>query len=282
QHGTHMYHPHADENTQMAFGMMGLFIIHPKVPEEVPVDRDYAFLLHNWALHPGTYRPDPSVMVDFDLWTFNSKVFPANEHVVMATGERLRVRVGNLSMWNHPIHIHSNPFWVTGSDGGRWPQSQWRREVTEIIGVGQMRDIEFMATEPGDWAFHCHMSHHTMGPMGHEIPNSVGVDQSQVEGEIRRMLPGYAAMGKNGMSEHTQHIAAGLPGPENTLAMMAGDGQFGSLEMGGMFTVLKVRDELPSGDYRDPGWYDYPEDQQAHCVSDNPDFGNPVRINPYS
>jgi hypothetical protein len=185
-------------------------------------------------------------------------------------------------MWNHPIHIHSNPFWVTGSDGGRWPQSQWRREVTEIIGVGQMRDIEFMATEPGDWAFHCHMSHHTMGPMGHEIPNSVGVDQSQVEGEIRRMLPGYAAMGKNGMSEHTQHIAAGLPGPENTLAMMAGDGQFGSLEMGGMFTVLKVRDELPSGDYRDPGWYDYPEDQQAHCVSDDPDFGNPVRINPYS
>lgn len=281
QHGTHMYHPHADENTQMAFGMMGLFIIHPKEPEAVPVDRDYAFLLHNWALHPGTYRPDPSVMVDFDLWTFNSKVFPANEHVVMATGERLRVRVGNLSMWNHPIHIHSNPFWVTGSDGGRWPQSQWRREVTEIIGVGQMRDIEFMATEPGDWAFHCHMSHHTMGPMGHEIPNSVGVDQSQVEGEIRRMLPGYAAMGQNGMSEHTEHIAAGLPGPENTLAMMAGDGQFGSLEMGGMFTVLKVRDELPSGDYRDPGWYDYPEDQQAHCVSSDPDFGEPIRINPY-
>ena len=90
QHGTHMYHPHADEMTQMAFGMMGLFIIHPREPEAVAVDRDYAFLLHNWSMHPGTYRPDPSVMVDFDLWTFNSKVFPATEPLVMRTGERLR------------------------------------------------------------------------------------------------------------------------------------------------------------------------------------------------
>lgn len=282
QHGTHMYHPHADENTQLAFGMMGLLIIHPKAGEATPIDRDYALLLHNWAIHPGTYRPDPSVMQDFDLWTFNSKVFPYIEHPVMRTGERARFRVGNLSMWNHPIHIHSNPFWVTGSDGGRWPQSQWRREVTEIVGVGQMRDIEYLATEPGDWAFHCHMSHHTMGPMSHELPNPTGVDQSGVEEAIRKMLPGYAAMGRNGMSEHTEHIAAGLPGPENTLPMMAGDGQFGALEMGGMFTVLKVRDDQAKGDYRDPGWYAYPDDQIAHCISRDPDFGQPKKLKPYS
>ena len=118
----------------------------------------------------------------------------------MRTGERLRIRIGNLSMWNHPIHLHSNPFWVTGSDGGRWPRSQWRREVTEIVGVGQMRDFEFVASEPGDWALHCHMAHHTMGPMGHGIPNPTGVDQSGVEAEIRKLLPGYMAMGKNGMT----------------------------------------------------------------------------------
>lgn len=157
------------------------------------MDRDYAFLLHNWALHPGTYRPDPAVMQDFDLWTFNSKVFPAIEHMVMRTGERARIRIGNLSMWNHPIHLHSNLFWVTGSDGGRWPKAQWRREVTEIVGVGQMRDIEFVATESGDWALHCHMAHHTMGPMGHVLPNPVGVDQPGVEAEIRKMPPGYSA-----------------------------------------------------------------------------------------
>ena len=275
QHGTHMYHPHADEMTQMAMGMMGLFIIHPKAGDTV--DRDYAFILHNFALHPGTRRPDPAVMQEFDLWTFNSKVFPAIETLVARSGERVRIRVGNLSMWNHPIHLHGVQFDVTGSDGGRWPRAQWRREVTEIVGVGQMRDIEFTAV-PGDWAFHCHMSHHTMGPMGHDVPNTLGVDQSGVEEKIRRMLPGYMAMGRDGMSEHQDHTDSGhMKGPENTLAMMAGKGPFGNIEMGGMFTVLKVRDDQAPDDYSDPGWYRHPAGTVARRVSTDPGFGSPPR-----
>ncbi|MEQ8802832.1 MAG: copper oxidase, partial [Haliea sp.] len=134
QHGTHMYHPHADEMVQLAMGMMGLFIIHPKDGEPEPIARDYAILLHNWAMHPGTSRPDPAVMVEFDLWTMNSKVFPAIDTLVAASGERVRIRLGNLSMWNHPIHLHGVQFQVTASDGGRWPREQSRSEVTEIIG----------------------------------------------------------------------------------------------------------------------------------------------------
>ncbi|MFA5937776.1 MAG: copper oxidase [Sinimarinibacterium sp.] len=281
QHGTHMYHPHADEMVQMAVGMMGMFIIHPKDGEPEPIDRDYCFLLHNWALHPGTYRPDPSVMVDFDLWTFNSKVFPAIEPLVARTGERVRIRMGNLSMWNHPLHLHGVQFEVTGGDGGRWPQSRWRSEVTEIVGVGQMRDIEFTAV-PGDWAFHCHMSHHTMNAMGHGVPNTIGVDQSGVERTIRSMLPGYMAMGEAGMAEHQDHTDSGhMRGPENTLPMMMGQGPHGNLEMGGMFTVVKVRDDLAPGDYRDPGWYRNPTGTQSWRVSASGDFGNPVRRQPY-
>jgi len=280
QHGTHMYHPHADEMTQMAVGMMGSFIIHPKSGDDVPVDRDYCFLLHNWALHPGTYRPDPSIMVDFDLWTFNSKVFPAIDPVVARTGERVRVRMGNLSMWNHPIHMHGVQYWVTGSDGGRWPQGQWRKETTEIVGVGQMRDIEFIAV-PGDWAFHCHMAHHTMNAMGHEIPNTLGVDQSGIDNEIRKMLPGFMAMGEDGMAEHQEHTDMGHhPGPENTLAMMTGKGPYGNIEMGGMFTTVKVRDNLKRGDYSDPGWYEAPEGTVAASISSDPDFGDPPRKKP--
>jgi len=276
QHGSHMYHPHADEMTQMAYGMMGLFIIHPKDGEAVSIDRDYALILHNWALHPGTWRPDPSVMQEFDLWTFNSKTFPAIDPIVARTGERVRIRVGNLSMWNHPIHMHGVEYRVTGSDGGRWPQSQWRREVTEIVGVGQMRDIEFVAPA-GDWAFHCHMAHHTMGPMGHGIPNTTGVVQGDIEKKIRQMLPGYMAMGENGMSIHQDHTDGGMPGPVNTLAMMVGNGPFGNIEMGGMFTVVKVRDGLARGDYSDPGWYAHPERTVARRVSSDPMFGNPPR-----
>lgn len=277
QHGTHMYHPHADEMTQMAVGMMGMFIIHPAGPEPVPVDRDYCFVLHNWALHPGTYRPDPSIMVDFDLWTFNSKVFPAIEPLVARTGERVRVRVGNLSMWNHPIHMHGVQYWVTGSDGGRWPQSLWRPETTEIVGVGQVRDLEFVAV-PGDWAFHCHMAHHTMNAMGHGIPNNLGVDQAGIDAQIRSMLPGYLPMGRDGMAEHQDHIDSGHhPGPENTLPMMTGKGPYGNIEMGGMFTTIKVRDNLAAGDYSDPGWYDAPAGTVAARISTDPEFGNPPR-----
>ncbi|MBS3958108.1 MAG: multicopper oxidase family protein [Lysobacteraceae bacterium] len=277
QHGTHMYHPHADEMVQLAMGMMGLFIIHPKGEDPAPVDRDYAFLIHNFALHPGTRRPDPAIMQDFDLWTFNSKVFPAIDSIVARTGERVRIRMGNLSMWNHPIHLHGVQFHVTGGDGGRWPRNQWRSEVTEIIGVGQMRDIEFTAV-PGDWAFHCHMSHHTMGPMGHDIPNTLGVNQRGVEERIRKMLPGYMAMGEFGMAEHQKHTDSGhMQGPPNTLAMMAGNGPFGPLEMGGMFTVVKVRDDLRPGDYSDPGWYRNPAGTVARKVSADPSFGNPPR-----
>lgn len=280
QHGTHMYHPHADEMVQMALGMMGMFIIHPRGGEEVPVDRDYCFLLHNWALHPGTSRPDPMVMQNFDLWTFNSKVFPAIEPVVARTGERVRLRVGNLSMWNHPIHMHGVEYHVTGSDGGRWPRSQWRREVTEIIGVGQARDIEFTAV-PGDWALHCHMSHHTMNAMGHELPNNLGADLEGVADEMRAVLPGHMPMGRDGMAEHQEHVNMGhMKGPANTLPMMTGQGPYGNLEMGGMFTLIKVRDDIAPGDFRDPGWYRAPPGTVARRVSSDPDFGDPVRAPP--
>ena len=285
QHGTHMYHPHADEMVQIAVGMMGMFIVHPKGGEQVRVDRDYAFILHNWALHPGTWRPDPSVLQDFDLWTFNSKVFPAIDPIVARTGERVRIRIGNLSMWNHPIHMHGPRFEVTGGDGGRWPRNQWRSEVTELVSVGQTRDIEFIAV-PGDWALHCHMSHHTMNAMGHEIPNTLGVPQSDIAREIRGQLPGYMAMGEHGMAEHQQHTTSpdGGPGhmrgPENTLPMMAGNGPFGPLEMGGMFTVVKVRDDLARNDYGDPGWYRNPPRTLARRVSTNAAYGAPVRRPP--
>jgi hypothetical protein len=269
QHGTHMYHPHADELVQLATGMMGMFVIHPRAGERI--DRDYCFLLHNWALHPGTYRPDPAIMQEFDLWTFNSKVFPAIEPLLAQTGERVRVRIGNLSMWNHPIHMHGVQFHVTGSDGGRWPRALWRTEATEIVGVGQTRDLEFIAV-PGDWALHCHMAHHTMNAMGHEMPNPLGVKQRDLDPAIRRMLPGYMAMGEAGMAEHQEHTDSGhMRGPENTLPMFGGQGPFGNLEMGGMFTVIKVRDRLPP-DGGDPGWYSHPPGSVARLVSD--DHGN--------
>jgi len=264
QHGTFMYHPHADEMLQLAVGMMGLFIIHPAKTEVSRIDRDFAIMLHAWAVHPGTYRPDPAVMLDFNMFTFNSKIFPAIDPMVVKTGDRVRIRLANLSMDEHPIHIHGHSMWVTATDGGQIPSSAQWPETTVLIPVGATRDIEFIADAPGDWAFHCHKSHHTMNAMGHTIPNTLGVNQRGLEESIRKLLPGYMAMGETGMAEHSEHIDH-MPGPENTLPMMAGKGPFGNIEMGGMFTVVKIRDRLASYD-EDPGWYRHPQGTVAHKI----------------
>jgi len=55
-----------------------------------------------------------------------------------------------------------------------------------------------------------------------------------------------------------------MPLPDNTLPMMTGQGPFGGVEMGGMFTVLKVRKEQKRGDYSDPGWYKHPAGTVAY------------------
>jgi hypothetical protein len=117
-----------------------------------------------------------------------------------------------------------------------------------------------------------------MNAMGHDVPNTLGVDQRGVEQEIRKMLPGFIAMGQHGMAEHQEHVDAGHhPGPPNTLPMMTGKGPYGNLEMGGMFTMVKVRDHITPGDFSDPGWYDAPDGTRAARVSSDPTFGDPPR-----
>ena len=258
--GTHMYHPHADEMVQMAMGMMGLFIIHPKDPRPLKVDRDFAFLLAAYAIEPGSATPRTAEMTDFNLWTFNSRVFPGIDPIVARSGERVRVRVGNLTMTNHPIHMHGPHFTVTGTDGGWIPKAARWPEVTTDVAVGQMRAFEFDAIA-GDWAIHCHKSHHTMNAMGHGVPNMIGVDQRGVAERITKLVPDYMVMGDKGMADMG---AMEMPLPDNTLPMMTGQGPFGPMEMGGMFTAVKVRDDIRPGDYRDPGWYRHPPGTVAY------------------
>jgi FtsP/CotA-like multicopper oxidase with cupredoxin domain len=258
--GTFMYHPHADEMAQMAMGMMGFWVTHPKDPSLHAVDRDFVFLLNAYDVEPGSYTPKINTMLDFNLWTFNSRVFPGIDSMPVRQGDKVRIRVGNLTMTNHPIHLHGHEFFVTGTDGG-WtpPASRWP-EVTTDVAVGQMRAIEFVATDLGDWAFHCHKSHHTMNAMGHSVPTMIGVDHRGVAEKINKIVPDYMVMGDKGGSMGGME----MPIPENTLPMMMGEGPFGGVEMGGMFTVLKVRRDQKRGDYSDPGWYKHPAGTVAY------------------
>jgi len=259
--GTFMYHPHADEMVQMAMGMMGFIVVHPKDPNLHRVDRDFVFLINAFDIDPGSYTPKVSTMLDFNLWCWNSRVFPGIDPLVVRKDDRVRIRMGNLTMTNHPIHIHGHNFSVTCTDGGwvrksaRWP------ETTVDLPIGALRAIEFVADAPGDWAFHCHKSHHVMNAMGHDVPTMIGVDHRGVAEKINKLLPDYMAMGERGMADMS---GMEMPLPDNTLPMMTGQGPFGPLEMGGMFTVVKIREGLDRGDYRDPGWYRHPKGSVAY------------------
>lgn len=265
--GTFMYHPHSDEMVQMAMGMMGFIVVHPKDPSFMRVDRDFVFLLSAYDIDPGSYTPRVSEMTDFNMWTFNSRVFPGIDPLPVRLNDRVRIRVGNLTMTNHPVHVHGHDFEVTCTDGGWVPKSARWPEVTVDVAVGQMRAFEFVANNPGDWAFHCHKSHHTMNAMGHQVPTMIGVKQKDLAQKMNKLLPDYMAMGQAGMADMGEME---MPLPDNTLPMMTGQGPFGPIEMGGMFTVMKVREGLGRNDYRDPGWYRHPKGTVAYEYAGDP------------
>ncbi len=266
QHGTGMYHSHHDEMTQMALGMTGMFVIHPRAPQEPRVDRDFVLLLHEWRINPGAKRPDPNEMVEFNMLTINGRAFPGTEPLVAKVGEKVRIRIGNLSaMDHHPIHLHGYQFRITETDGGKIPDSAQWPETTVLVPVGSTRSIEFVADEPGDWAMHCHMTHHVMNQMGHGFPNMIGVKEGPLDSKVRKLLPGYMTMGQTGMGDMG---AMGMSVPPNSIPMVGGKGKHDYITMGGMFTVFKVREQLTS--YDDPGWYENPEGTLAsNATSDD-------------
>lgn len=269
QHGTHMYHPHHDEMTQMAMGLMGLFIIHPRRPKAERPDRDFAILLSEWRIDPGTSRPNPNEMTEFNVATMNARVFPGTDPLVAKLGERVRIRLGNLSaMDHHPIHLHGYQFRITETDGGQIPESAQQVETTALVQVGSTKTIDFVADAPGDWALHCHMTHHIMNQMGHDFPNMIGVKPGDLDTKVQRLLPDYMTMGQNGMADMADMGMAdmemdakgmgehGMAVPRNSIAMVGAKGPHDYITMGGMFTVLKVRKGLEN--YDDPGWYENP------------------------
>jgi hypothetical protein len=255
--GTFMYHPHFDEMTQQAMGLMGMFIVHPRERGKNPPDRDYVIMLSEWRIDPGTRRPVTTEMMDFNVLTMNSRAYPGTRALVAKLGERVRIRFGNLgAMDHHPVHLHGFQMTLVETDGGVVQESARFAANTVLVPVGSTRAVEFIADNPGDWPMHCHMTHHVMNQMGHNVPNMIGVDARAIDKAVQALLPGYVTMGTNGMGDMADMADMGMAVPKNSIPMLGGKGQFGTIDMGGMFTLVKVREEL-SG-YDDPGDYKFP------------------------
>ena len=275
QNGTYMYHPHSDEMVQIALGMMGFFIIHPKEAEEPKMDRDFALFLHEWRIPMGASTPIPFEMLDFNLFTFNSILYPKIESLVVKQGDRVRIRLANVMMNSHPIHLHGHEFVVTRRGAKRLSLAQQYSEVTVSVAPGETRDIEFIADNPGDWAFHCHKSHHTMNQMQHDLPNLTGINKGNLEQRIKQYFPDFMGlMNINGMGDMFEMYGASgkemrkRTGVPKNLSPIGNPGPFGVIEVGGMFTILKVREGITS--YADPGWFKHPEGTVAESIHLDP------------
>jgi manganese oxidase len=162
QNGTFFYHSHMAMQEMM--GLIGLFIIHPRVAHTPRADRDFGLVLQEWALLPNNTIPN-SLAMEFNWLTINGKAGPATTPMLVKLGERVRLRIVNLGMDHHPMHIHGHQFYVTGTEGGRIRTTAVEPGNTVLVGVAQARDVEFVADNPGDWHFHCHLPHHMMNQM---------------------------------------------------------------------------------------------------------------------
>ena len=162
QAGTYFYHSHMA--MQEMIGMLGAFIMHPKTAYAPRVDRDFVILLQEYAALPNNSVPN-TMNMEFNWLVFNGKAGPATTPLIVRLGERVRIRLINLGMDHHPIHLHGHTFHTTGTEGGRIAEVAWIPGNTALVGVAQSRDVEFVANNPGDWMLHCHLPHHMMNQM---------------------------------------------------------------------------------------------------------------------
>jgi FtsP/CotA-like multicopper oxidase with cupredoxin domain len=193
QHGTFFYHAHVA--MQEAMGMVGLFLIHPKEAYEPVCDQDFALITQEFQILPNTTIPNSQGM-DFNFLTFNGRCAPLTTPLVLKLGHRVRLRLVNFSTADHhPIHLHGHTWWVTGTEGGRIPESAWIPGNNVLIGVAQARDVEFIANNPGDWIMHCHMFHHTMNHM----VSMAGPMTRVAPADPRGLVPGFPQNMEAGM-----------------------------------------------------------------------------------
>lgn len=190
QEGTFFYHTHV--GMQESMGMVGLFIVHPATTHEPAVDRDFVLIAQGFQLRATSTVPDTLAM-EWNFLTFNGRSGPLTTPLLCKLGERVRIRFLDFSvMDHHPLHLHGHTFWITGTEGGRLPESAWYPSNNVLVGVAQVREVEFIANNPGDWPVHCHMFHHMMNSMtsqaGPLIRNNSTPEQLKVPGYPQIML----------------------------------------------------------------------------------------------
>jgi hypothetical protein len=205
QEGTYFYHSHMA--MQEMAGMLGGFIMHPRVPYRPHCDKDFLIHLQEYSVLANSTIPN-TMSMEFNWLLLNGKAGPAATPLIVRQGDRVRVRFVNLGIDHHPMHVHGHTFYVTGTEGGRIAETAWWPGNTVLVGVAQARDIEFVADNPGDWMLHCHLPHHMMnqmasqvGPMTRPMGSDAQNGRASVSGTVAdARLTGNEALAGTGMN----------------------------------------------------------------------------------
>jgi len=257
QEGTFFYHAHSAMQEMM--GQIGFFVAHPDKDYRPRVDHDYGLILQEWAVLPSNSIPNTAAM-EYNWLTFNGVSAPMTTPLLARLGSRVRLRILNLGMDHHPVHLHGHQFVVTGTEGGRAPESTWYPMNTVLVGVAQARVVEFEAKYPGAWMIHCHLPHHMMNSMMDLLRDRQIETASQTEAKADSQMMSLA------MSVPFQHVhhapvapdAEKVPGfPQDAFMEMGMDEvvekpeTYGlpknwSAGMMGMMTMIRV---LPEKEY---------------------------------
>lgn len=259
QEGTFFYHSHGAMQEMM--GMIGFFIAHPERSYKPHADHDFGLVLQEWAVLPDNLVPNTAAM-EYNWLTINGVAAPATTPMIVRLGSRVRLRIINMGMDHHPIHLHGNQFVMTGTEGGRAPESTWYPMNTILVGVAQARVVEFDAKYPGSWMVHCHLPHHMMNSMSDLLRDRAIQTAAQTESQAMSQM---ATLAKSVPFEHMNHspVAANannVPGfPQDAFMEMGMDDAVAkpetyglppnwSAQMMGMMTLVRV---LPDNDYEE-------------------------------
>jgi FtsP/CotA-like multicopper oxidase with cupredoxin domain len=169
--GTHMYHTHVNSSHQEMMGLCGGFIILDPMQKST-IDYDYFIMLQEFHLkglemgeiRPGLYDIEP-IAHDFNFFTMNGRSFPFTTSMTTSLNSIIRIRLGNISMNAHPIHLHGHQFLVIASDGNSMSYNNYLLKNTIHVAPGETWDVMFKSDNPGIWPFHCHIPHHMSNNM---------------------------------------------------------------------------------------------------------------------
>ena len=160
--GTFMYHSHFEGDVQVSAGLYAPFVIDPKEPETNPPAVDKVLMISESLMRGGqTFAPMPMSGMEPNFFTINGKAFPATETITVKKGDLVRLRLIGIGQFIHPMHLHGLPFKIVATDGHPVPEAAQLTKDTVSVAPGERYDIEFVATEPGQWMLHCHILHHT-------------------------------------------------------------------------------------------------------------------------